>query len=113
MATEKLLNVHPGEILKTEFLDPMDISAYRLSKETGIPESNLSEILNGKRSITANISIKLGKFFELNSNFWLGLQNDYDLRSENYKLESQIKNMNTYKMFIKDELTKNKNQSVA
>jgi len=97
MKKENFINVHPGEILIEEFLTPLEISAYRLAKETGIPESNISEIINGKRSITAAISIKLGKFFELNPMFWIGLQNDYDIRLESHKLKSKIKEIKSFR----------------
>ncbi|NCQ80315.1 MAG: HigA family addiction module antidote protein [Microcystis aeruginosa W13-15] len=97
MKKENFINVHPGEILTEEFLTPFEISAYRLAKETGIPESNISEIINGKRSITAAISIKLGKFFELNPMFWIGLQNDYDIRLESHKLKSKIKEIKSFR----------------
>ncbi|ABZ94667.1 plasmid maintenance system antidote protein [Leptospira biflexa serovar Patoc strain 'Patoc 1 (Ames)'] len=97
MKKENFINVHPGEILTEEFLTPLEISAYRLAKETGIPESNISEIINGKRSITAAISIKLGKFFELNPMFWIGLQNDYDIRLESHKLKSKIKEIKSFR----------------
>jgi addiction module HigA family antidote len=113
MNNTKFLNVHPGEILKEEFLEEMKITAYRLAKETNIPESNLSEIINGKRNITASISIKLGKFFELNPNFWLGLQNDYDIRKENHKLEDTIQNMKSYKDFYSESQDTRKTPSVA
>jgi antitoxin HigA-1 len=69
MSNKKILNVHPREILFEEFLKLINITAYRFAKETGIPESKISDIMIGKRNITANISIKLGKFFELNPQF--------------------------------------------
>ncbi len=79
---EKLKNIHPGEILKEEFLDAMGISAYKLSKETFIPQTRISEILKGKRRITADTAIRLSKFFGTSDKFWLGLQDDYDLEEE-------------------------------
>lgn len=79
---EKLKNIHPGEILKEEFLDVMGISAYKLSKETFIPQTRISEILKGKRRITADTAIRLSKFFGTSDKFWLGLQDDYDLEEE-------------------------------
>lgn len=99
MKKEKFLNVHPGEILLEEFLQPLNISAYRLAKETGIPESKISDIIHGKRNITAQLSLKLGKFFELNSEFWLGLQNDFDIRKERENLKSELKSIKSYKLF--------------
>ena len=99
MKKEQFINVHPGEILLEEFLQPLHISAYRLSKETGIPESKLSDIIHGKRNITAQLSLKLGKFFELNSEFWLGLQNDFDLRKERENLKKELNSIKSYKLF--------------
>jgi addiction module HigA family antidote len=79
---EKLSNIHPGEILLEEFLKPLNISAYRLSKDIGIPQTRTSEILKGNRSITADTAIRLSYYFGNSAKFWLGLQNDYDLEEE-------------------------------
>ena len=76
---ERLRNIHPGEILKDEFMKPLGISAYRLSKETTIPQSRISQILKGKRSVTADTALRFSKFFGTSAKFWLGLQDDYDL----------------------------------
>lgn len=75
----ELDNVHPGEILREDFLIPMEISAYRLAKETGMPQTRVSEILKERRRITADTALRLSKFFGTSEKFWLGLQNDYDL----------------------------------
>lgn len=80
---KKLENIHPGEILKEEFLEPMEISAYRLSKATFIPQTRISEIIKGKRRITADTALRFSKFFGTTAKFWLGLQDDYDLEEEN------------------------------
>jgi addiction module HigA family antidote len=79
---EKLSNIHPGEILLEEFLKPLNISAYRLSKDLGIPQTRTSEIIKGHRSITADTAIRLSCYFGNSAKFWLGLQNDYDLEEE-------------------------------
>jgi len=79
---EALKNIHPGEILKEEFLLPLNISAYRLSKETFIPQTRIGEILKGKRRITADTALRLSKYFGTSAKFWLGLQDDYDLEEE-------------------------------
>jgi len=79
---DKLSNIHPGEILLEEFLKPMSISAYRLSKDIGIPQTRTSEILKGRRSITADTALRLSYYFGNSAKFWLGLQNDYDLEEE-------------------------------
>ncbi|MFM2208027.1 MAG: hypothetical protein RL213_2002 [Bacteroidota bacterium] len=91
---KKLKNIHPGEILREEFLLPLEISAYRLSKEIGIPQTRISQILKGKRSITADTALRLSLFFGNSAKFWLGLQDDYDLEEEkrnNKSLLSTIK----------------------
>jgi len=79
---EKLKNIHPGEILNEEFLIPMEISAYRLAKETFLPQTRISEIIKGKRRITADTALRLSKFFGTSAKFWLGLQDDYDIEEE-------------------------------
>lgn len=83
----KLDNIHPGEILMEEFLLPMNISAYRLSKETFIPQTRISQIIKGQRRITADTALRLSKYFGTSAKFWLGLQDDYDLE-EGKKLKS-------------------------
>ena len=79
---EKLKNIHPGEILLEEFLIPMEISAYRLAKETFLPQTRISEIIKGNRRITADTALRLSKYFGTSAKFWLGLQDDYDLEEE-------------------------------
>ncbi|GAA0880749.1 HigA family addiction module antitoxin [Algoriphagus jejuensis] len=82
MIMEKLKNIHPGEILSEEFLKPMGISAYRLAKETNIPQTRISEIVLGRRRISADSALRFSKFFGTSATFWLGLQNDFDLEEE-------------------------------
>ena len=79
---EKLRNIHPGEILQEEFLKPLEITAYRLSKDTDIPQTRISQIIKGKRRITADTALRLGSYFGTTAKFWLGLQNDYDIEDE-------------------------------
>ncbi len=79
---EKLPNIHPGEVLLEEFLKPLSVSAYRLAKEIQIPQTRLSQIIKGKRRITADTALRLSLYFGNSPNFWLGLQNDYDLEEE-------------------------------
>lgn len=87
---EKLKNIHPGEILNEEFLIPLGISAYRLAKETFIPQTRVSEIIKGNRKITADTALRLSKFFGNSPRFWLGLQNDYDLEEEGTLKETEL-----------------------
>ena len=80
MRTEKLMPlVTPGEILAEEFLKPLGISGYRLSKDTGIPASRITEIVHGRRAITADTAVRLGVYFGMEPEFWLNLQIRYDL----------------------------------
>jgi addiction module HigA family antidote len=79
---DKLKNVHPGEVLQAEFLLPMEITAYRLSSDIGIPQTRISEIIKGNRRITADTAIRLGSYFGNSARFWLGLQNDFDIEEE-------------------------------
>jgi len=93
---EKLNNIHPGEILLEEFLNPMDISAYRLAKETFIPQTRISAIIKGNRRITADTALRFSKYFGTSAKFWLGLQDDYDLeevKKEEKKELDEIKPM--------------------
>lgn len=94
------LNIHPGEILKREFLDELEISARSLCLETGIPESNLSQILKGKRNITAHISLLLGKFFQLNGEFFLTMQTHYDITKEKIEHSEKLSKIRPYHKFI-------------
>jgi len=87
---EKLKNIHPGEILNEEFLIPLGITAYRLAKETFIPQTRVSEILKGNRRITADTALRLSRFFGNSPRFWLGLQNDYDLEEEGTQKENEL-----------------------
>jgi len=79
---EKLANMHPGEVLQFEFLEPLEISAYRLSKDLKIPQTRISEIIKGNRRITADTALRLSKYFGNSAKFWLGLQDDYDIEEE-------------------------------
>ena len=76
---DRLKNIHPGEILLEEFLIPMKISAYRLAKEIGIPQTRISQIIKGNRRVTADTALRLSSFFGNSPKFWLGLQDDYDI----------------------------------
>ncbi len=79
MKMENLSNVHPGEVLLHEFLEPLEITAYRLSKDLKIPQTRISEIVKGRRRITADTALRLSKYFGNSAKFWLGLQDDFDI----------------------------------
>jgi len=92
----RLENIHPGEILLEEFLLPMKISAYRLSKDTEIPQTRISQIIKGKRRITADTALRLSSYFGNSAKFWLGIQDDYDLeeeRSSSHEILKRIRNL--------------------
>lgn len=91
----RLENVHPGEILQEEFLVPLGISAYRLSKDTFIPQTRISEIVKGRRRITADTALRLSKYFGTSAKFWLGLQDDHDLEGEQLHRKKILENIKT------------------
>jgi len=88
---ERIPNVTPGEILGEEFLQPMGISAYRLAKDTGMPATRVSQILKGKRRITADTALRLSRYFGNSADFWMGVQDEYDLREQEDRLEEELK----------------------
>ncbi len=90
---KKLANIHPGEILREEFLLPLDISAYKLSKDTDIPQTRISQIIKGKRRITADTALRLAAYFGTTAQFWLGIQNDYDIEEEMEKKTAVLMNI--------------------
>jgi addiction module HigA family antidote len=77
---KRLEPIHPGEILLEEFMKPMAISINRLARDLDVPPGRISNIVNGKRAITADTALRLGKFFGISAELWVGLQSDYDLR---------------------------------
>ncbi len=86
----RLRNIHPGEILEEEFLKPMGITAYRLSKAVGIPQTRTSQIIKGNRRITADTALRLSRYFGTTAKFWLGLQDDYDLEEEARNIKEEL-----------------------
>ena len=92
----KLKNIHPGEVLSEEFLIPFGISAYKLAKDIGIPQTRVSEILKGNRRITADTALRLSKYFGNSAKFWLGLQDDFDLEEESNAKSSLIDSISTF-----------------
>lgn len=87
---KKLKNIHPGEILQEEFLLPLEISAYRLSKDIGIPQTRVSAILKGNRRITADTALRFSKYFGNSAKFWLGLQDDFDIEEERNEKKAEL-----------------------
>ena len=90
-------NIHPGEVLLEEFLVPMNITAYRLAKDIGIPQTRVSEIIKGNRRISADTAIRLSNYFGNSAKFWLGLQNDYDIEEELAKKQKEFDSIRNYK----------------
>jgi addiction module HigA family antidote len=90
MTKKDLKPVHPGEVLMEEFLKPMNLSQNRLALDIGVPPRRINEIVLGKRSITANTALCLGRYFRMSPQFWLGLQMDYDLGVTEDKLAKRL-----------------------
>lgn len=82
--------IHPGEILLHEFLDPMGISQYRLAKDISVPQRRISEIVQGKRGVSADSALRLGRFFGMEPQFWLNLQGRYDLLVAEQSLSARL-----------------------
>lgn len=91
-----LKNVHPGEILQNEFLIPLEITAYRLSKDIGLPQTRISEIIKGRRSISADTALRLSTYFGNSPKFWLGLQDDFDIEEESRKIKLVLRNIKLF-----------------
>ena len=86
----RIANIHPGEVLKEEFLVPMNISVYRLAQETGLSQTRLGQIITGKRSITAETALKLGRAFRVPAEFWMNLQALYDIEEAEHTFKKDI-----------------------
>ena len=95
MKSKLLTKITPGEILNEEFLKPMGLTQYRLAKDLGVPPRRINEIVQGKRAITADTALRLGRFFKMAPQFWLNVQAQYDLEQESERLagrlESEVK----------------------
>ena len=87
----KLPNIHPGEVLREEFLLPMQVSAYRLTKETGLPHSRVSDLLAGRRGVSADSALRLARYFGTTPDFWLNLQSAYDIEEVNREYGAEIR----------------------
>jgi addiction module HigA family antidote len=88
---KKIDPIHPGEILQEDFLTPMNISAYRLAKETYMDQTRVSEILKGKRSVTIDTALRLSKFFGTSPEFWVNIQTQYDMEVKEAELTEQLR----------------------
>jgi addiction module HigA family antidote len=90
MRTNKMPPVHPGEILMEEFLTPMSISQYRLSRDISVPPRRINEIVHGTRRVTADTALRLGRYFGVSPQFWLNLQAHFDLEQEQDRLGDRL-----------------------
>lgn len=90
MCAKKIAPVHPGEILFEEFLKPLGISQYRLAKDINVPPRRINEIVQRKRSISADTALRLARYFGLSERFWLNLQSRYDIEVEKDKLDRRL-----------------------
>ena len=88
--TKKLLPIHPGEILEEEFLKPFNISQYRLAKDINVPARRINEIVHGTRSISADTALRLSKYFGNSAQFWMNLQNKYDLELQKEDISKEL-----------------------
>lgn len=89
---KKLTPVHPGEILLEDFIKPLGISQYRISKDTNMPPRRINEIVHGKRAITANTALRLARYFGTTDRFWINLQTRYDLEIEKDRMGKKLIN---------------------
>jgi len=90
---KKLAPIHPGEILLKDFLEPMEITQYRLAKAISVPARRINEIVLGRRAISADTALRLGRFFGMESEFWLNLQSAYDIRVAEKTTGAQIRRL--------------------
>ena len=91
---KELSPIHPGEVLLEDFLKPLGLSQYRLAKDIGVTPIRISQIINGKRSITVDTAMRFGRYFGTSADVWLGLQTDYDLESakdQRERIEQEVK----------------------
>lgn len=91
MASRKLDPIHPGEVLFEDFLQPLGLSQYRLAQDISVPPRRINEIVHGKRSVSADTALRLGRYFGTSEQFWLNLQSHYDLEIERDRLGDRLK----------------------
>lgn len=93
---KKTSNIHPGEILLEEFLKPMGLTAYRWSKETGIPQTRIGQIIRGKRSISVATALRFARFFGNSPEFWINLQKHFDIEEERKLMDKELKSIKPF-----------------
>lgn len=92
----KRKNIHPGKILREEFLIPFNISAYKLAKDIAIPQTRLSQILRGNRKITTDTALRLSKYFGNSPKFWMGLQDDFDIEEARFSRKDVLNSIKSF-----------------
>ena len=100
----KVPNIHPGEILSEEFLKPMGITPYRLSKETGIHQTRIGEIIKGKRSISVVTALRFARFFGNSPEFWINLQNHFEIEEKRKLIEKELKSIKPFSTSVDNAL---------
>jgi addiction module HigA family antidote len=90
MPSRRLAPIHPGEVLLEDFLKPLELTQYRVAKSLSVPARRINEIVLGKRAITADTALRLGRFFGTSERFWLNLQTSYDLELERDRLRGRL-----------------------
>ncbi len=91
---ERISPIHPGEILQMDFLEPLNITAYKLAKETFLDQTRISEIIKGKRSISIDTALRFSKFFGTSPEFWINIQTQYDLETKKEEIEPELIKIN-------------------
>ncbi|MBI4005737.1 MAG: HigA family addiction module antidote protein [Gammaproteobacteria bacterium] len=93
---KRLPNIHPGEVLLKEFLEPMGISQNKIARDIGVPPRRINEIVQSKRALTADTAVRLAKYFNVSESFWMGLQSDYDVEEARHKLGSKLDRISSH-----------------
>jgi addiction module HigA family antidote len=93
----KLKPIHPGEILQKEFLEPLDVTQYRLATDLGVSPRRINEIVHGLRGITADTALRLGHYFGTSAQFWMNLQTRFDLQTEEDRIGGQVRRLKALK----------------
>lgn len=96
MTVSKLPAIHPGEILRELYLDPLDMTPYALAKKLHVPRTRIERIVAGKTGVTSDTALRLAKYFKTTPEFWMSLQNSYDLKVEMRKLKGELETIETY-----------------
>lgn len=91
---ERISPIHPGEILQMDFLEPLNITAYKLAKETFLDQTRISEIIKGKRSISIDTALRFSKFFGTSPEFWINIQTQFDLETKKEEIEPELIKIN-------------------